>query len=177
MKKKSAKPFPGQHEGETVQLVFRQHPMVMRKQLIIGMLLILAGTVPLLIWPLADWALKVAILTPLFAMAYWFYYWIGWYYSVYVVTNERIVEVRQKGFFNRKVTEFGLDKIQNVNYHITGLEAVLLGYGNITVQTYVGELVMPIIHHPVKIHSKLVDIVRQANTGQPVPAPSTEKDS
>jgi hypothetical protein len=176
-KSKQAKPFPGQHEGEEVELVFRQHPMVMRKALIIGMLIILAGTIPLLVDPLADWAFKVALYSPLIVLAYWFYHWLGWYYSVYIVTNERVVEVRQKGFFNRKVTEFGLDKIQNINYHITGLEAVLLGYGNITVQTYVGDLVMPIIHHPVKIHGELVSIVRRFNSGGTQAPPPKQLDT
>jgi hypothetical protein len=33
MSKKVEKQFPGQHEGEEVELLFRQHPLVMRKAL------------------------------------------------------------------------------------------------------------------------------------------------
>jgi signal transduction histidine kinase len=175
-KKSKAGTFPGQHEGEEVLMVFNQHPLVMRKALIIGMVIILLGTVPLLAWPLSNEALQIAIAAPFLVFAYWFYNWVGWHYSVYIVTNERIVEVRQKGFFNRSVVEFGLDKIQNINYHITGLEAVVLGYGNITVQTYVGELTMPIIHHPVKVHQQLVSIVRQY-AGVQVPATANQLDT
>lgn len=95
------------------------------------------------------------------------YRWVGWYYTVYIVTNERIVEIKQKGFFNRKVSEFGLDKVQNVNYHIQGLQAVLFAFGDITVQTYVGDLVMATIHKPVHIQEQLVEIIRQFNSSTP----------
>jgi hypothetical protein len=160
-KTKQAKPFPGQHDGESVELVFRQHPVVMRYYLIYGLLAILVAVTPLLIWPLSNLAIEAALGAPLLVLLYWFYHWIGWFYSIYVVTNERIIEIKQSGLFNRRVTEFGLDKIQNVNYHITGLEAVVLHYGNITVQTYVGDLEMKKIHKPVHVHKEMVDIIRR----------------
>jgi uncharacterized membrane protein YdbT with pleckstrin-like domain len=164
--------FPGQHESEAVKLVFRQHPLVMRKELIFGMLAIVLAELlwalpSIVMWVpqwLGDIGWRVLGFTLLAVIAYWFYHWLGWYYSVYIVTDERIVEVRQKGFFNRRVTEFGLDKVQNVNYHIKGFQAVLFQFGDIIAQTYVGDLVMPTIHRPVQIHQKLVDIVREANS-------------
>jgi uncharacterized membrane protein YdbT with pleckstrin-like domain len=176
--------FPGQHDGETVQLVFHQHPLVMRKQLIFGLLAILVGLIPLLITPsfeatyaLIDASAQFAIAVAVGVAAYWFYTWVGWYYSVYIVTNERLVEIKQKGFFNRKVTEFGLDKVQNVNYHIKGFQAVIFQFGDIVAQTYVGDLVMSTIYRPVQIHQQLVEIVRRANSelgsGQPPPPRSS----
>ncbi len=173
--RKTAKGFPGQHEGEQVQLVFRQHPMVMRKALIAGMLGMLFGVFPLLFWPLSPLAMQIALGAPLAVVAYWFRPWVGWYYSVYIVTTERLIEIRQKGFFNRRFTEFGLDKVQNVNYRIGGLEAVVLKYGDITIQTYVGDLVMPIIHNPVKIHQQLVGIIRDYNLSSPQAITSTPR--
>ncbi len=169
------KSFPGQHDGEEVELVFRQHPIVMRMSLIIGLFGIVAGMVPLLIWsttPLVtnntfyDLSLKFSLLVFVLVLAFWFYRWVGWWYSVYVVTNERIVEIKQHGFFNRRVSEFGLDKIQNVNYHIRGFQAVLFGFGDITVQTYVGDLVMSTVHKPVHIHEQIIEVVRKFGSGQ-----------
>ncbi|HSX47943.1 MAG TPA: PH domain-containing protein [Candidatus Nanoarchaeia archaeon] len=171
----ASKSFPGQHEGEEVELVFHQHPLVMRKQLIIGMLAILIGLLPILQWPLSDFFTRLGfIYIPLAVAVYWFYRWIGWYYSVYIVTNERLVEIKQKGFFNRRVTEFGLDKIQNINYHINGFQAVLFQFGDIAVQTYVGDLVMKTIHKPVAIQEQLVEIVRRVN-GPNVPPPPRQE--
>src|SRR5471030_2220325 len=140
------KQFPGQHEGEEVELLFRQHPLVMRKALIFGLLIILVAVVPLdfpFIYGsdrLSGFFWKVALLVPVIIFLAWFYRWIGWYYTVYIVTDRRILAIHQRGFFRRVVDEWQLDGIQNVNYEIGGFQAVLFGYGDITARTYIGDL-------------------------------------
>lgn len=161
---KPAKPFPGQHDTEEVQLVFRRHISVVRKQMVLALLIVLLSSLPTLFWPLETWPLWFWLAGAAIGAMFFFYHWVGWYYSVYVITNERIIEIRQKWLFNRRVSEFGLDKVQNINYHIQGLEAMLLRFGDITVQTYVGDLVMSQIHKPVKVHQELVAIVRRFNS-------------
>lgn len=158
---KAHKGFPGQHDHEEVLLVFRHHLMSMRKQLIVGLLLILLALTPAAVFPGNSVVLKGSGVIILIALAYMFWAWVGWYYSVYIATNERIIEVRQHGFFDRRVTEFGIDKVQNINYHIKGMQAVLFRYGTIAVRTYVGDLVMKGIHNPVGIQQKLVKIVQE----------------
>lgn len=160
-KDKQVRSFPGQHDHEEVQLVFRHHLMAMRKQILITGVLLVVALLPVVVWPTNSVALKFLFITALFALGYFIRSWASWYYSVYIATNERLIEVRQHGFFDRRVTEFGLDKIQNINYHIKGLQAVMFRYGDIAVQTYVGDLVMRGIHNPVNIQEKLVRIVHQ----------------
>lgn len=160
-KNKVHRSFPGQHDHEEVLLVFRHHLMAIRKYMIVSMLAIVLALLPVTIWPTNSLALKFLGILTLVAIAYFFWGWIGWYYSVYIATTERIIEVHQRGFFDRKVTEFGLDKVQNINYHIKGLQAVLFRYGTIAVRTYVGDLEMKGIHNPVKIQEKLIKIVQQ----------------
>ena len=169
--KAAAKQFPGQHEGEAVELVFRQHPLVMRKALIVGLLIILVTVLPL-DFPqvyssdtLAGIFTKIALFTPLVVLAGWFYRWVGWYYTLFLVTDRRILAIVQKGFFDRKVDEWQLDGISNVNYHIGGFQAVLFGYGDITARTYIGDLEMKTIHKPAEIHAQLVDAVRRGGGG------------
>jgi uncharacterized membrane protein YdbT with pleckstrin-like domain len=165
------KSFPGQHEDEEVLLVFRQHPLVMRKELILGLLALLVIVLPFdftytLAHPtLESIAVKVAIFVPIIVFLVWFYAWVGWYYSVYIVTGQRIIEIRQHGLFNRRVSEWRLEMVQNVNYHIKGLEAVIFGFGDITAQTFSGDLVMPTIHKPTQIHDQLIQIVHEAGGG------------
>lgn len=165
--KKQRGTFPGQHQDEVVEIVFHQHPLVMRKPLIIGLLLILVSVLPPLFWPLGSWVWKPLLYTSIFVLGYWFYAWVGWYYTVYIVSSERLIEVKQHGFFNRKVSEYGLDKIQNINYHIQGFQAVIFQFGDITAQTYVGDVVMKMIHRPVLIHSKMIEVVRRVNASTP----------
>jgi uncharacterized membrane protein YdbT with pleckstrin-like domain len=140
----------------------------MRRQLIYGMLAILVGLIPLMLFPLSNIALQIFIATPLLVFLYWFYYWMGWYYSVYIITNQRLIDIQQKGFFNRKVSEVGFEKVQSINYHIKGIEGALLKFGDISVQTYSDvEWKMTSIHHPEYIHAELMDMTHRVANGSP----------
>lgn len=169
------KQFPGQHEGEVVQFIFRQHPLVMRKALIGGLLVIVVAVLPLDFPQIyaVDWVVGVLVklMWAVIAIVFfaWFYRWVGWYYTIYLVTDRRILEIKQKGFFDRKVDEWQLDGISNVNYHIGGFQAVLFGFGDITARTYIGDLEMKTIHKPAEIHAELVDAVRAAGGGSTQP--------
>lgn len=160
--------FPGQHPDEGVELVFRQHPVVLRKALIGGLFFVLLTEMPLLIFP-AAFSLDIQILLGGIAVCLlvWFYYWMGWYYSIYILTDLRLIDIRQKGFFNRTVREVGLDKVQSINYHIKGLQATLLKYGDITVQTYTGDWVLKTVHHPHDVYGHMMAISRLVDSSSP----------
>src|ERR1035437_6027345 len=155
------KEFPGQHPDEHVVLVFRQHPVVLRWPLIYGLLAIMLAVLPLdfiVSGPLYPFLLKLLIIVPLLVLMYWFYHWMGWFYSVYIVTDQRLINIHQKGFFNREVSEVGFDKIQSINYHIKGLQAALLKFGDITVQTYTSDWMLKSVHHPEEVHSEMMRV-------------------
>lgn len=61
--------------------------------------------------------------------------WVGFYYNLLVVTDERIVEITQKGFFSRETFELTYDQIEDVDYVSKGLLATYFDVGNIEVQT------------------------------------------
>lgn len=161
--KKEAKPdkyFDDQFDDEEVLYVFRKHPIVMRKGLIFGMLAILLGTLPALIKPELSWffgGLAGGVLLGLIVFAP---SWINWYYSVFIVTDQRIIQITQKGLFNRSVVDMSLNQIQMVNYQVKGLQETLLGFGTIMMQTYVGDLVIHDVHHPGRIQKKLLEVLR-----------------
>lgn len=169
MSKKALTPatFPGQHDGEEVMMVIHQHPLVMRKVFIWGLVAIVVGVLPLDIpqiyaieW-LPDALIKLALAVTIIVLVAWFYRWIGWYYTCFIVTNYRILDIKQKGFFNRRVNETQMDKIMNLNYHVKGLQAVLFSFGDINVEVITGQsLKMSTIHKPVKIHSRLMEVVK-----------------
>ena len=177
--KKPARLFPGQHDDEDVQFVFRQHPLVMRKALLLGMLGIVLAILPwdfpqvydsTLTQTVATWFMWSLLAVVAFV---WFHRWVGWFYSVYVVTTRRIIEIKQHGFFRRSVNEWQLNNISNVNYEIGGFQAVLFGFGDITAQTYMGDFHIPKVHHPAEIHQQLLDAVRAGGGGSTAPMRST----
>ncbi len=153
--------FEDQLDGEELLLVFRKHPIVMRKGIIFSMIALLLGTVPSLIKPEYSYLFGGLAGGFILAVVVFFPSWMSWYYSVFIVTDQRWIQVSQKGFWNRSVIDIGLNQIQMVNYQIAGLEKTLLGYGTIMMQTFVGDLVIHDIHHPAKVQKELLGILRE----------------
>lgn len=154
------KHFPDQMDDEELLFVFRKHPIVMRKGLFFGLLALLAGTIPSLIRPeynylfgglAAGFVVGLILFIPSF---------ISWYFSIYIVTDQRLLQVAQKGLWTRSVVDIGLNQIQMVNYEIAGFNQTILGFGTIMMQTFVGDLVIHEVHHPEKIQQKILKVLR-----------------
>lgn len=159
-KQTKQKHFDDQFDDEEVLFVFRKHPVVMRKGLILSMAALLLGTVPALIKPEMSYffgGLGIGFLLGMILFAPSF---ISWYFSVFIVTDQRLIQITQKGLFHRSVVDLNLNQIQMVNYQIGGFQETLLGFGTIMMQTYVGDLVIHNVHHPAKIQKKILTILR-----------------
>lgn len=153
--------FDTQHEDEEVLMVFHRHPVVMRKGLISMLFGLLLGMIPSLIWPTDLSNLWYAPVGMLIGGIYLFYEWVGWNYSVFIVTDQRLIHISQKGFFNRSVVDIGLDKILSINFQVSGMQETLLGFGTILVQTLVGDFVIDTIHHPARVQEHIVKIMKE----------------
>ncbi|MCX6762882.1 MAG: PH domain-containing protein [Candidatus Moranbacteria bacterium] len=137
--------FPGQHDDEQVILFLRRHWFIFLMRLL---LIIAAITGLILIYVFfslftddfsknsySSLLLFGESLGTLFIWNLFFILWIDFYLDAWIVTNERIINISQKGFFNRDISELKLTKIQDVTSEIVGVVPTLLGYGNIYVQT------------------------------------------
>jgi hypothetical protein len=164
---KKRKHFKEQFEEEDTLLVFRKHPIVMRKGLILAAFGMLIGPLYTLILIYADKSHPPSItffFSSIFASfllscVLIFPWWVKWYFSVYIMTNKRFIQ-QNRSLLQVNVVDIGLDQIQMINYQITGLEETVLRFGTIVVQTYVGDLVIKQVHHPEKIQNKMVHILR-----------------
>lgn len=161
--------FEDQFDDEEVLFVFHKHPIVMRKGLVIGLLAWLLGPVFTLILTytrpnspptLAFFGLSLVVSIVL-GLVLFFPSWIGWHFSVFIVTDQRFIQITQKGLFHRAVADLGLQQIQSVNYEVAGLQETLLGFGTIKMQTYVGDLTIHEVHHPARIQKRLLEILRK----------------
>ncbi|HSW99831.1 MAG TPA: PH domain-containing protein [Patescibacteria group bacterium] len=153
--------FEDQFEDEEVLFVFRKHPIVMRRGLVFAMLTILLGTVPSLFKPeysVYFIGLACGLVAGALVMLPG---WIGWWFSVFIVTDQRLIQISQRGLFHRSVIDMRLNQIQMINYEVSGFQETLLGFGTIMMQTYVGDLVIHEIHHPAAIQKKVLEIMRQ----------------
>lgn len=161
--KTQQKYFEDQFDDETVLFMFRKHPIVMRKGLILACLGPLIGILPAAIRPTLGFGwffgglgvgfiLGALLLLPA---------WIAWYYSVFIVTDQRFIQITQKGLFHKSVVDLGLAKIQSTNYEVRGVQATLLGFGTIVIQTYMGDMVIHEVHHPAKVIRELSNVLRE----------------
>ncbi len=58
-----------------------------------------------------------------------------WFYNVYIVTNERIIDVDFVGLLSKNVNVCQLNKIEDVNYSQRGMLASFFNYGDVIVET------------------------------------------
>lgn len=167
--------FDDQFDDEEVLYVFRKHPVVMRLGLILAMFGPLLGVIPAAIKPSLGfgWFFGGLAIGILLGLIVYFPYWVAWYYSVFIVTDQRFIQITQKGLFHRSVVDIGLNQIQMVNYEIAGLQETMLGFGTIMMQTYMGDLVIHQVHKPARIQKKMLHILRDQgviSTTHPVQA-------
>jgi len=134
---------PDEFDNEDVIKMARQFPIVLRRPLIYGMLIIVVGLLP---WAWAvgrgySWVSYAAwwmLISVIVLAVYWLLSWVGWYFSVFVLTDKRIVVTRQRGFFDRTVSELALNNIQNVTYQVKGMQAAIFHFGDISIATLSG---------------------------------------
>lgn len=58
-----------------------------------------------------------------------------YFLNVWVLTNQRIVNIKQRRYFSREVSSLFLSRVQDVTTDVTGVLPSLLGIGDIKVQT------------------------------------------
>jgi len=134
--------FSEQYKDEQVVLLLRRHWFVILIP-IIGYILL--AFIPVLIRGL--WG--DIIISNGFGSLFWFgaaiFYLIWWMsfgyrimlylLDVWIVTDHRIIDSRQLGFFKRIVAEAKIDKVQDVTTRITGFFATILKFGDVEIQT------------------------------------------
>ena len=152
--------FDGQREGEKVKFVFRRHFLTARKGLLWTLVCLAIGTLPLFMWK-GDrrmfWVFLVFVAIGLIGL---FYSIILWYFSIYIVTDQRIRQITQKGFFKKSVVDLGLDRIQSISYGVPGILGGVFGFGTILIQTAVGDLVISMVPRPEKVYNKLQNLIK-----------------
>jgi len=153
------KHFKEQFDDEEVKLVFRKHPVVMRKGLILAMLALLLGTVPSLIKPQYSYFFGGLAAGLILGLILIFPSWVRWHFSVYIMTDRRFIQ-QSRSLLQVNVVDIGLDQVQMINYEIKGFQETLLNFGTIVVQTYVGDLVIRDVHKPARVQKKMVQVLR-----------------
>ncbi len=155
--------FENQLPDEKIVLLTRKHWFVLFVPFLIISILTL---VPLIIHPYFNQATL-----PLFWFLTSVYFLILWhllFYSIMlyalntvIITNKRIVENQQTGFFRHRVDELELHRIQDISIKVYGIIPELIGFGDLKIQTAGtrNEFIFTQLPNPKKIKSA----IRRAN--------------
>lgn len=150
--------FDGQRTDEDVIFLVKRHPWVLAPAGFISMGLVILLAIFIVIFGLAYFTSVLIIIIILFFILYGFYQWFLFNNYLYILTNQRIIIIEQTGFFNRKVTEAELEKIQNISVEVKGAVKTLLNFGDITLRTAGIDPVMILqnVENPYDLQQKII---------------------
>lgn len=102
-------------------------------------------------WTALWWALAFAV-------------WTDYYLDAWIVTDRRIIDIEQRGFFTREISSTRLDRIQDVTTEISGILATFLSFGTIHVQTAgeSREFVLPGAPRPDALKERIIALHHEA---------------
>lgn len=86
----------------------------------------------------------------------------------WILTNERLIDIDQKGFFNRQVSLLHLGAVQDITTESKGLFQTIFNLGTITVQTAAEEreFIIRDIPNPEKVKYKISEMVEETRRGE-----------
>lgn len=85
-----------------------------------------------------NWQAAILLLSSVYLLAIWLFFYtafIDYYLDVWIVTNDRIIDIRQSGLFGRTIAELDLFRVQDVTSECKGFFATIFNYGNVYIQT------------------------------------------
>lgn len=150
--------FDGQREDEKVVLVFRRHILTARRGIFWLIIWMGLGALPMVMYPnnpLMFWIFLGATALGLLGMIYAV---LLWHFSIFIVTDQRIRQVVQKGLFRKAIVDLSLDKIASVSMNVNGIFASLFNYGTLIFQTTVGNLTISQVKDVKKIYNQLQNL-------------------
>jgi len=71
----------------------------------------------------------------LLTTAFIFENFLSWYFNVYLVTNERIIDYDFFNLLYKNTSDAELNKIQDINVQMGGLSQTLFNYGTVLIET------------------------------------------
>lgn len=167
--------FAGQRDGEKIKLIIRRHKIVLLSYFLI---LLMMSLLPIVFYIIAvPLAFPAFFYYPydrmyiFFSLIYYgflwisvFIKWVDYYLDVWIVTDMRLLDIEQVGFFSRKVSEVDLKRIQDITSEVTGMMESMFGFGNVFIQTASEETRFKLksIPHPVTTRKIIIDLYEAA---------------
>lgn len=158
--------FQEQDIEEEIILVMRPHWFTNVSWIMSTIVLIIA---PMLIDSVPIWngiPLRYQLLGILFwymvTLAFALEKFLSWYFDVYIITDERVVDIEFRNLLDKKFSEAKISLIQDVASNVRGISQTMFNYGDILIQTAsaIPEICFKKIQNPDKV-IKVLQMMRQ----------------
>lgn len=131
--------FETQEHEEKVVLLLRKHIITNVPWILLAGLFALAPFIlqyfPLLSFLPAKFQFVSIIFWYLIVMAFILEQILSWFFNVYIITDERIIDVDFYNLIYKEISDAKIDKIQDVTYTMGGVVRTFFNYGDILIQT------------------------------------------
>lgn len=170
--------FAGEQNDEEIILLMRAH-IITTVPWIVGSILLLV--LPVILLPLlgglgvlgnvgVGMTFSLLIFWYLGTFTFAFLNFLYWYFNVYIVTNQRIVDVDWYSLVHREVNVSQISKIQDITANQIGVLSGLFDFGHVLIQTAGTEpnFEYSNVPHPQLVARKLQELL-EAATEEPQP--------
>lgn len=128
-----------QDKDEEILLLVRRHIITNFRWVIIVLFMILSPLVLGFVSVLDDlpsrFLVMGIILWYLLTLAMVLEGFFNWYFDMFIVTDERIIDIDFHNLIYKNVTSTKIDKIEDVTYTVSGAVPSFLDFGNVMIQT------------------------------------------
>lgn len=123
---------------EQTVLMLRAHPVTQIPwifNVVVGIIAIIAFDIFLAQYLSFRISLRVNLIGIALILAYGWYNFLIWYYTVGFVTNKRIIDIDYHGIVKRVVSQAPIIKLSDVTAKVAGFFGQIFNYGNVHVAT------------------------------------------
>jgi uncharacterized membrane protein YdbT with pleckstrin-like domain len=132
-------------ENEKVVKVIHRHWIDILLQLLVALAIMAALAGSLFVFPFIFPQLQekefysiFLFLETVFGIFIWIYVfliWIDYYLDIWIITDERIINIEQRGLFMRNVSELRYERVQDVTAEVEGFLQTIFNFGDVHIQT------------------------------------------
>lgn len=131
--------FETQDAHEKIVLLLRQHPIVNIPWILIALVLVFApiilGAFPLIDFLPERYQFISIVIWYLVVTAFVIESFLSWFFNIYIVTDEKIVDIDFHNLIYKEVSDAKISSIQEVNHSVGGVIGTMFNFGHIKIQT------------------------------------------
>lgn len=131
--------FEEKEDEEEIILVLRQHWFTNVSWVVIAVFMLfvplLLRFVPLFSFLPPNYQFVAIIFWYLVTFMFAFEKFLTWYFNVYIITDERVIDIDFYNLLDKKFSEAKISMIQDITSRVSGLSQTLFNYGNVLIQT------------------------------------------